>query len=105
MLGSPYSQIMLEDPQKEDIYKAIYASLFNYNQLSYSWLQKLAKHWDSVSNNYWLRLNEMDIPYEECILQDYDLFSCQLASHHRRGEFVYLDAIHQNLAHYYHLHR
>ncbi|KAI0531453.1 hypothetical protein KFK09_001008 [Dendrobium nobile] len=103
------------------VYRAIYASLFDYSRLSYGWLQALAEHWDSVTNTIWIGPNEMTItlwdlhlvsglpilgtPYEECIPPDYDLFSRQPAGHSRRGEFMYLEGLHQCLAHYCRLQR
>ncbi|KAL0911943.1 hypothetical protein M5K25_017881 [Dendrobium thyrsiflorum] len=102
--------------KRAGVYKAIYASLFDYSRLSYSWLQALVEHWDSVTNTCWIGPNEMMVtlwdlhvvsglpilgtPYEECIPPDYDLFCRQPAGYSMRGEFVYLEGLHQSLAHY-----
>ncbi|KAL0906772.1 hypothetical protein M5K25_025293 [Dendrobium thyrsiflorum] len=107
--------------QQAGVYRAIYASLFDYSRLSYSWLQTLVEHWDSITNTCWIGPNEMTItlwdlqlisglptlgiPYEECIPPDYDLFRRRPVSHSRRGEFVYSDGLHQSLAHYCRLRR
>ncbi|KAL0915257.1 hypothetical protein M5K25_015660 [Dendrobium thyrsiflorum] len=103
------------------VYKAIYASLFDYSRLSYSWLQALVEHWNTVTNTCWIGPNEMTVtlwdlhvvsglpilgtPYEECIPLDCDLFRRQPAGYSRRGEFVYSDGLHQSLAHYCRLRR
>lgn len=107
--------------QQAGVHRAIYASLFDYSWLSYSWLQALAEHWDSITNTCWIGPNEMaitlwdlqlisslptlGIPYEECIPPDYDLFRRRPVGHSRRGEFVYSDGLHQSLAHYGRLRR